>query len=189
MDIHKILKIIQRKVLKGTHLPNTVKEIQVGYLHSPYFKNLYLYLTQNKLLSSKSATHKVEVLADKYILLDSLLFKLKITPEKEKALLAIPEICVDQIITLYHSSLFAGHQGVIKTYLTIVDKFFIPSPMHYLHSYIKDCHTCQLSKKDKIPTSKFHTRIDLNYRPLSRWSIDLRYCHNHIKDTISFCVS
>ena len=27
-DIDKILKIIQRKVLKGTHLPVTVKEIQ-----------------------------------------------------------------------------------------------------------------------------------------------------------------
>ena len=35
------------------------------------------------------------------------------------AALAIPEMCVDSIIALYHSSLFAGHQGVIKTYLTI----------------------------------------------------------------------
>ena len=31
-DIDKILKVIQRKVLKGTHLPVTVKEIQAGYL-------------------------------------------------------------------------------------------------------------------------------------------------------------
>ena len=29
-DINKILKIIQSKVLKGTHLPVTVKEIQAG---------------------------------------------------------------------------------------------------------------------------------------------------------------
>ena len=42
-DKDKILKIIQRKVLKGTHLPVTVKEIQAGYLISPYFKDLYLY--------------------------------------------------------------------------------------------------------------------------------------------------
>ena len=46
-DIDKILKIIQRKVLKGTHLPVTIMEIQVGYLNSPYFNDLYLYLTQN----------------------------------------------------------------------------------------------------------------------------------------------
>ena len=46
-DIDKILKIIPRKVLKETHLPVTVKEIQAGYLVSPYFKDLYLYLAQN----------------------------------------------------------------------------------------------------------------------------------------------
>ena len=33
-------------------------------------------------------------------------------PKKETALLAIPEICADKILTLYHSSLFVGHQGV-----------------------------------------------------------------------------
>ena len=59
------------------------------------------------------------MLAERYIILDSLLFKLVTVPEKETALLAIPEICADKIITLYHPSLFAGHQGVIKTYLPI----------------------------------------------------------------------
>ena len=47
-NIDKILKIIQRKVLIGIHLPATVKEIQAGYLISSYFKDLYLYLAQNK---------------------------------------------------------------------------------------------------------------------------------------------
>ena len=122
-NIDKILKIIQRQVLRNTHLPVAVKEIQAGYLNSPYLKDLYLYLTQNKLTSSNSAIHKVDVLAERYILLDSLLFKLNTNPEKETALLAIPEVCADKIITLYHSSLFAGHQGVIKTYLTIADKY------------------------------------------------------------------
>ena len=32
MDIDKILEVIQRKVLKGTHLPMEIKEIQAGYL-------------------------------------------------------------------------------------------------------------------------------------------------------------
>ena len=59
------------------------------------------------------------MLAERYVLLDSLLFKIITTPDKESALPAIPGICPDKIITLYHSSLFAGHQGVIKRYLTI----------------------------------------------------------------------
>ena len=43
-DIDKILKVIQRKVLKGMHLSVTVKEIQAGYLSSSYFKDIPLYL-------------------------------------------------------------------------------------------------------------------------------------------------
>ena len=140
MDIDKIFKMIQRKVLKGMHLPIEIKEIQAGYLCSPYFKDLYLYLSQNKLPSSKAAIRKIETLAEKYVLLDSLLFK--ISSEKETAVLAVPETCADKIITLYHKSLFAGHQGVIKTYLTISNKFFIPNLIHYPRSYIKGCHLC-----------------------------------------------
>ena len=104
------MEIIQRKVLKGTHLPVEVKEIQAGYLHSTYFKDLYQYLLRNKLPSSKSAIKKSQAISEKYVLLDSLLFR--ICPEMETAVLAIPETCMDKIITLYHNSLFPGHQGV-----------------------------------------------------------------------------
>ena len=114
IDIDKILEIIKRKVLKGTHLPVTIKEVQAGYLTSPYFKDLYVYLAQNKLPSKTNAIHKVEILAERFILLDSLLFKIASTPEKETELLAVPEIHADKIIMLYHASLFTGHQGVIK---------------------------------------------------------------------------
>ena len=80
----------------------------------------------------------------------------------------------DKIITLYHASLFAGHQGVIKTYLTISDKFFIPNLMHYLRSFLKACHVCQLARNDKPPTRQLETRINLNYKPMSRLSMDLK---------------
>ena len=182
-DIDKILEIIRKKVLKGTHLPLTIKEVQAGYLNSLYFKDIYQYLAQNRLLSKKAAMKRVEILAEKYILLDSLLFKLATIPGKETALLVIPETCADKIITLYHSNLFAGHQGVIKTYLTISDRFFIPNFMHYLRLYIKGCHICELNRKDKPPVRQLQTRINLNYRPLSRLSMDLkvmsRACRGH----------
>ena len=91
-DIDKILDIIKRKVLKGTHLPLTIKEIQAGYLSSPYFLHLFLFLSQNKLPSKRSSVKKVETLAESFVLLDSLIFKLVTTPDRETALLAIPEI-------------------------------------------------------------------------------------------------
>ena len=93
--------------------------MQARYLDSSHFKDIYLYLSQNILTTSKAAIRKVEKLAERYILLDSLLFK--ITPEKETAVIVVPDTCADKITILYHSSLFAGHQCVIKTYLTISD--------------------------------------------------------------------
>ena len=98
----------------------------------------------------------------------------KITLEKELAVLAVPESCADKIITLYHSSLFAGYQGIIKTYLTISNKFFIPNLIHYLRSYIKGCHICQLACNEKPPAKQLQTSINPNYIPLSRLSIDLK---------------
>ena len=64
-DIDEILKIIQQKVLKGMYLPVMIKDIQAGYLVSSYLKDIYLYLSQNKLPSTKSAIRKIEALAEK----------------------------------------------------------------------------------------------------------------------------
>ena len=47
VDIDKILNIIKRKVLKGTHLLLTIKEIQAGYLSISFFKDLFVYLAHH----------------------------------------------------------------------------------------------------------------------------------------------
>ena len=86
----------------------------MGYLTSQYFNDLYLYLAQNKLPSKRSAIHKVEAQVEKLIQLDSLLFKLVTTPDRETVLLAIPEVCADKIITLYHSKSFCMTLGSDK---------------------------------------------------------------------------
>ena len=103
-----------------------------------------------------------------------LLFKIVTPPEKETALLPIPGICADKIITLYYSSLFPGYQSVIKTYSTIGDKFFLPGLIHHLRAYIKGCHIWQLSRNEKAPVRQLQQRINLNYRPLSWLSMDLK---------------
>ena len=82
VDRDKILKIIQRKVLKGTHLPITVKEIQAGYLNNPHFKAASLCLVQNKIPSYKAAIRRTEILAEMYLLLNSSLHKLNTTHRK-----------------------------------------------------------------------------------------------------------
>ena len=40
------------------HLPVTIKEIQAGYLVSSYFKDIYLYLSQNKVPGNEMTIKK-----------------------------------------------------------------------------------------------------------------------------------
>ena len=67
VDIDKIMNIIKRKVLKGTHLPLTIKEIQAGYLSSSIFKDLFVYLAHNKLPNKKHAIQRVLTLSQNYV--------------------------------------------------------------------------------------------------------------------------
>ena len=46
--------------------------------------------------------------------------------------------------------------------------------IHYLCSYIKGCHICQLSPTEKPPARQLQTRFSLNYRPLSILSMGLK---------------
>ena len=79
----------------------SMKEIHAEYLTSPYFKNTYLYLAQNKLPSSKIAARQVETQAERYLLLDSLLFRIQNVHDEQKPMLCILESCVDHILDLY----------------------------------------------------------------------------------------
>ena len=46
--------------------------------------------------------------------------------------------------------------------------------MHYLRAFLKACHICQLSGNDKHPSRQLKTRINLDYRPMSTLSMDLK---------------
>ena len=50
----------------------------------------------------------------------------------------------------------------------------MPGLIHYLRSYIKGCHICQWSRNDQPPVRQLQQRINLNYKPLSRLSMDLK---------------
>ena len=58
--------------------------------------------------------------------------------------------------------------------MTIGDKMFIPGLIHYLRSYIKGCQIYQLSRNDKPSTRQLQIKININYRSLSRLSINLK---------------
>ena len=61
-DIDKMLKVIQRKVLKGTHLPVEIKEIQAGYLTSTGGSRLSRIFWEHENLSGLSIIRLIQLL-------------------------------------------------------------------------------------------------------------------------------
>ena len=98
-----------------------------------------------------------------YLLLDNLLFKLMpnlmdiYTP-----LLCIPSSKVELLIHQYHTSLLGVYNGIIKTYRTIINRFFCPNLAFHLRAYITGCHLCQLFQNAKRFSRSFQKSISLN---------------------------
>ena len=124
--LNKAMKLTQRLVLKRTHLPMTIKEMLGGYFIKLYYKNRYVYLAQNQLLSSKAALSKVETEAEKYLLLDSFLFGIQTYHNTQNPVPCITESCVNDILDLLYNSLLEVHLGSLRTFLTIKQKCYLP---------------------------------------------------------------
>ena len=89
-------------------------KIQAGYLNSPYFKDVYVHLVQNKLPSHNTAIGRTETLVEIYLLLDFLLFRIITTSGKESTVIAMSESSVDRIITLNHFNCYQMYLVIMK---------------------------------------------------------------------------
>ena len=61
-------------------------------------------------------------------------------------LLVIPEKYEPIIFNTYHDSLLAGHQGPLRTVMTIRQKISIHNLMNKVKRYIEACHKCLKTK-------------------------------------------
>ena len=75
-DVDKILAQINHKILRDTKLPLTLKDLKAAYLTSPHFKDVYLYMLQNRAPLNNSTAHRLEMNAHNYMILDGLLFRI-----------------------------------------------------------------------------------------------------------------
>ena len=95
-----------------------LRDLKAAYLTSPHFRDIYLYLLQNRLPLGKGAARRLDLrLARNYLILDGLLFK--ILDDREGNLdivLCIPTSKVHTLLNAYHSSILGGHTGITKCY-------------------------------------------------------------------------
>ena len=176
VDLETVLKQVQNKVLRKTHFPTSMKDMEAAYLHSPFFRDIFVYLSQNKVPVDRKRLARIQVQAYNYFLLDSLLFKLEPDATGDMvAKLCIPTSKVDMLLEHYHTSVLGGHQGMTKTLLTLKQHFFCPRLADHVQAYILGCHVCQVYKKGKKFDRPYLKRIHLGAKSFSRVSMDIKY--------------
>ena len=179
-DIDRLMKVLNRKILAQTRFPEPMKDLEAGYIHSGFFKDIYEYIRYNRLPTNQSKARQIQINSINYFTIGVILYRL--IPDKTGQMhpvICIPPSKMDLILDYYHSSLLGGHQGMNKTLVTLQQRFFCPRMADYVRSYIIGCHVCQLFKHGKGFLRPFHQRkYDLSENTMTNISMDIKHMPN-----------
>ena len=122
VEIDKFLDVLKKKVIHDYKFPLSSKQLRAEYKNSPFFKDIYNYITKGNCCFTGNALRLFEIECEDYIIVEGLLFRIR--PSKHKLMppylvLCIPESYIPHIIYLYHATIFAGHQGCDRTFYII----------------------------------------------------------------------
>ena len=174
-DIDRLIKQINKKVLRDTNLNLNLRDLRAAYLQSPHFRDIYLNLSQNRVPLGKGAAKRLEQNARNYLILDGLFFKIiELEDGRLDTVLCIPTSKVHILLDTYHSSLIGGHSGITKCYHTISQRFYCPNLAENLRAYITGCHICQMFKKGKNFQRPYQKRMNINTPAMTRISMDIK---------------
>jgi hypothetical protein len=127
-ELDEFIELVKKRSLKDFSTPLRAQQISHQQKLDPYFKDIYEFLKHGVLPSNKRRANNTKNLAEDFILVDQVLFKIIDinTATKFKLVLAIPEKCVPYIFSMNHDSLWSGHLGHKKTFQMLRSKYFIP---------------------------------------------------------------
>ena len=174
-ELTKLLKQINTRILRSTHLVNDLRDLKAAYLTSPHFHDIYIYLNQNKVPLNRLAARRIEMNSRNYMILDGLLFKILDTGVGDSTtVLCIPTSKAHVLMEYYHSSIMGGHTGITKCFQTISKRFYCPNLAEQLRAYITGCHICQLFKKGRQFDRPLQKRVNLNVPAMTKISMDMK---------------
>ncbi len=78
----------------------------------------------------------------------------------------------EKIINLHHDSLIGGHQGITRTYESLVDKFYFPRMRKIIERYVKTCVVCQRNKSHNLKPIGLLTPLEVPDQPWDTVSMD-----------------
>jgi hypothetical protein len=177
-EVQKHLSLIKQKCLRDFNIPLKSAEIKREYPTSLYFSGIYKYLKTGELPARRRRAQSIIKNSENYVLIQDLLFRITLfgSDEDLSLQLCIPESHASFVISMYHESLMAMHQGISKTYYTVCQKYFIPGLWDRLTNFIKACSTCQERKvpQDRDNRQVRQPRIFTDYKPFSEIHVDIK---------------
>ena len=103
LEINKFLESLKRKVIHDYDIPISIKELSTEYEKSSFFVDIYKYITKGHIPSTIKghALRKLKTECEDYLVIDEVLFRIKITKDKNlepSLLLVIPESYVPTVM-------------------------------------------------------------------------------------------
>ena len=110
---------LKKKIINNYELPLTTKELIPEQKRSPFFKDIYKYVTSGRIPSDVTgkAARNLQKECENYLIAEGVLFRIRIPSEPNKEpelLLCIPENNTQYLLYHYHDTLLAAHQGVTE---------------------------------------------------------------------------
>ena len=178
VELNRFIDVLKKKVIHDYKIPVSVKELRTEYHTSPFFQDIYKYIMKGFCRFHGKAQRLFKMQCEDYVILNGVLFKIRYDKSDKgnpSLVLCVPERYIPTILHQYHDTLLAGHPGVTKLHETIKKKYYFPGMYTIIRQYITTCLQCE-SRKEKSSDVRIHyPRIPLDYRPMSRLSLDIKH--------------
>ena len=174
VDIEQMLAELKKRVIHDYTLPLDVKEFRAAYQDDAYLGPIQKYVEKNRCTLPPRAAKVFKSECDNFVSVDGFLFKTTHIQDESRLVLCVPEKFIPQVLFQYHNMILSGHQGYLKMYNTIRQKFYFYNMGTIIRDYIQACHTCQSRKPKEADKATTYLRIPLHYRPMTRISMDVK---------------
>ena len=175
-ELDKFVNYLKQRVIYDYNVPLTVKELKAEYHVDPYFKDIAKYLKKDYCRYVGKAQTVFKMQCEDDVLVNGVLFKIrydKADKGQPSLVLCVPEKYIPTALYQYHTSLLAGHPGVIKLYDTIKQMYYFLGMFNLVREFVECCLECQSMKSKTDGPRIQYARIPLDTRTMARISMDI----------------
>ncbi len=171
------------KILKDSGSQNI--DLAHEQQNCPELAPLYEYLRNDQLPADAKTAKRVLLQADQFgVSSDGIMYHLytpraRHIPKEERVVeqIVIPKSLRQGILSYFHNSLFGCHQGFLKTFWTLRNRFFWPHMYRDVSEFTQTCGECQKAKRNQsttrsplkpIPPAPLFGRVHMDILKLSK---------------------